>query len=1019
MRKFAFPALFCALAATAAEPPAVFWASSPTRPGEHVLLGGGGWSEGEDLAVEIGGRRVKPDMVSRTGLVFGWPADLAQSVAEARVVGASGTSKPVVLNAPEVWWMQGDDHDASTPGGWLRVFGRALDFGGRAKVRLAGNGGTRELALTHRGTWDLAAEVPADLACGEYEVTVDSGLGAGAAVPAGRWKVAAAKPFWKETVFDIEDFGATPNDETDDGWAIAAALEAAKANGGGVVRIPRGSYCCGRTLELPPHTLLKGEGRDRSEIAWRDDPNPPTALILGSHSFGVEDLRLSAVSWCNGIMASHVDPNVGGLICDWGIRTHDVSVRRVRLHFVSDYYRCNYNAADMWNRFKSNYGAALRLRAVSRCVIEDTEIYADKRARYYDVDGEYIRFVRSSVSGTGSTWCVLGGDRVIFEGNTGFNVTYSVNNCSRRVFWGRNRTRDVYTNDREGITTDGRITAFASRRLKKGETYPPGATSALSNGLLNATADGTRMKLEWDPRYFTPGGGKQASSDWVGYTVLIASGRGTGQSRTITAFPDWHTLETDRPWDIAPDATSGVCINAERRHLLFVENEMEDVGPLMIFGGCNDVVIAGNRFRNATGATAFGLKYAGGMVPCWNVQFIGNVIEGCPSGRSRIGNLRDPIFEELTLNHVMRDNVVRSGGYVAASSMNGVTEGNVIAQADTGIGVFVRSPRTQFIGRNELDGVLCPLMGNARLALLSDAARKGLEDAKARLVSDLAKAGRTEMSCVKACRLLGFTVSGFPARGRARGSAVEVRVATNSTVTPRLTGARVTLKGVDGWLKGGASAELKPNDRGELAAVLPLSFVTNRPGLATYPAALELRGEGWTLATECELGAGARRTAGDWQVAYLPTNEFPQAAVRTVPFSKKDAWRIRLDELPPVPEGAAAVMLRTSFTLGRELDMGFNRMDDYTDVYLDGKPLIPRMRRDWFWRNSDLTLRLDAGRHELTLIRLLKPEKAPRANEDDLRLQWWVPVALRPGDISFEVGCNPQKTKTFSAAVKN
>ena len=126
-RMIGFGAAFFAgaLAATAAETPAVFWASSPTRPGEHVLLGGGGWDEGEDLAVEIGGRRVKPDMVSRTGLVFGWPADLAQSVAEARVVGASGTSKPVVLNAPEVWWMQGDDHDASTPGGWLRVFGRA------------------------------------------------------------------------------------------------------------------------------------------------------------------------------------------------------------------------------------------------------------------------------------------------------------------------------------------------------------------------------------------------------------------------------------------------------------------------------------------------------------------------------------------------------------------------------------------------------------------------------------------------------------------------------------------------------------------------------------------------------------------------------------------------------------------------------------------------------------------------------------------------------------------------------
>lgn len=1001
-RMIGFGAAFFAgaLAATAAETPAVFWASSPTRPGEHVLLGGGGWNEGEDLAVEIGGHRVKPDMVSRTGLVFGWPADLAQSVAEARVVGASGASKPVSLNAPEVWWMQGDNHDASTPGGWLRVFGRALDFGGRARVRLAGNGGTRELRLTHRGTWDLAAEVPADLACGEYEVTVDSGLGAGAAVQAGRWKVAAAKPFWKETVFDIEDFGATPNDETDDGWAIAAALAAAKANGGGVVRVPRGRFRCGRLLELPPHTLLKGEGRDRSEIAWRDDPNPPPALILGSHSFGVEDLRLSAVAWRNGIATGMADLRVAGLDGTWKTRTHDVSIRRVRLHFVSDFYRSMYNADDMWNRFTKDNGAALRLRAVSRCVIEDTEIYADKKARFYDVDGEYVRFVRSSVSGTGDTWCVLGGDRVIFEGNTGFNVTYSVNNCSRRMFWGRNRTRDVYTNNREGITTDGRITAFFSKQRKKGDKLPPGASPTAAKGLVSATADGTRMKLEWDPRCFSVYGGDKGCRKWVGYTVAIASGRGAGQSRTITAFPDWHALEVDRPWDVAPDATSGICINAERRRIMFVENELQDVGPLMIFGGGNDVVIAGNRFRNASGAFGFGLNYQGGMIPCWNVQLVGNVIEGAVEGYARIGNNMTPSFDELTLNQVCRDNVVKSGGHISAAGMNGVIEGNAVTRSDTGIAVYGRTPRTQFIGSNDVSGVIRPYIGHFAQATMSDAARKVIADEKAATVAALAKAGRTEMSGVKAFRMLGLKPRAIPVR-RNGGRAIEFRLEENKLITPKLTGGRVTLKGVDGWLKG-ASAELKRGDRDYLCGVFPLAVVTNRPGSATYPVTVEIAGEGWTLVTDFEAGSDSRRNVDAWDLAYLPDNALPKAAVKTVPFRQKEGWRLPLAELPPAPEGMTAFLLRTSFTLGRDLDMGFVRKDDYTDVYLDGKPLIPRQRRDWIWRSSELTLCVPAGHHELTLIRELKPKPVPRASETDLRVQWWVPGALRPGDIIFD-----------------
>ena len=48
--------------------PSVDWVSSPVRPGDHVLLQGGNWNS--NVVVEIGGRRVKPDWVTDSGLVF-------------------------------------------------------------------------------------------------------------------------------------------------------------------------------------------------------------------------------------------------------------------------------------------------------------------------------------------------------------------------------------------------------------------------------------------------------------------------------------------------------------------------------------------------------------------------------------------------------------------------------------------------------------------------------------------------------------------------------------------------------------------------------------------------------------------------------------------------------------------------------------------------------------------------------------------------------------------------------------
>ncbi len=66
--------------------------------------------------------------------------------------------------------------------------------------------------------------------------------------------------------FNILDYGATADDESDDTLAIRECFEACHEAGGGVVVIPAGTYLVSRQasespiLELPSRTLIRGEG---------------------------------------------------------------------------------------------------------------------------------------------------------------------------------------------------------------------------------------------------------------------------------------------------------------------------------------------------------------------------------------------------------------------------------------------------------------------------------------------------------------------------------------------------------------------------------------------------------------------------------------------------------------------------------------------------------------------------------------------------------------------------------------
>ena len=150
-------------AGTSSAGPQVFWASDPVRPNETVLLQGNDFgsaavvevSRWDDAMVtaptaEVEAKswtRVPVLQASDCSLKFVVPADWKMGVFACRVTAGGATSAPVLVNAPDPWWVQGDRGASATPGGWLRIFGKSLSFAcrrvGEAR-ETSSNGALRE-----------------------------------------------------------------------------------------------------------------------------------------------------------------------------------------------------------------------------------------------------------------------------------------------------------------------------------------------------------------------------------------------------------------------------------------------------------------------------------------------------------------------------------------------------------------------------------------------------------------------------------------------------------------------------------------------------------------------------------------------------------------------------------------------------------------------------------------------------------------------------------------------------------
>ena len=102
------------------------WVSHPLRPGETAIVSGGALSNASNVTLTTASGKqcnLKAFDSSSDGAALKFTMPAATSI-EAYDLSIDGASLPI--NLPEAWWWQGDAGHTSTPGGWVRVFGRSI-----------------------------------------------------------------------------------------------------------------------------------------------------------------------------------------------------------------------------------------------------------------------------------------------------------------------------------------------------------------------------------------------------------------------------------------------------------------------------------------------------------------------------------------------------------------------------------------------------------------------------------------------------------------------------------------------------------------------------------------------------------------------------------------------------------------------------------------------------------------------------------------------------------------------------
>ena len=266
--------------ASTAAPPVIFWNSEGQLKNSTVLaLGGGLTGAAVTVCHDLAHTSCQPATVLQSseasihfvlpiaGSAAAWFQACSPTSRETAAVEHHGTAAACsswrAVNSPDVWWTVGDEsHNASataTPGGWLRVYGRAIGFSadgscasantthphpavaGATAVTLTpvvGTGGALKIPAHSASCYEATFAIPRSALAGAYALEVTNGL-PDATTSITHDLVPLSVTLRDPAPWPTKQFPVSAGSSVQ---TIADALAAAAAAGGGVVTLAAGTW---------------------------------------------------------------------------------------------------------------------------------------------------------------------------------------------------------------------------------------------------------------------------------------------------------------------------------------------------------------------------------------------------------------------------------------------------------------------------------------------------------------------------------------------------------------------------------------------------------------------------------------------------------------------------------------------------------------------------------------------------------------------------------------------------------
>jgi hypothetical protein len=548
-----------------------------------------GADEGTDTTVWVCGatsggtnalRQARIWRATNNSIVATLPDDIPFGMYLVWVENNLGVSAPICLNRTTPKWV-GPMGSTADPGATKRVFGRNMSYDhgtttSYVHIQPAGGGEFTSCAVTKVDPYSVEFTVPSDTPLGSYKVFVHNGHGG-----AYGWGDALDLVVTAPWVRGSAEVTLSPSGG-DDTVAIRNAVNSmASQPGGGTVKLSAGDFTISGSIELKAKVALRGAGINATNLQLKGTGSWGSALYASGDYVAISDMTMHEFA------GSFVRPNNMITLTDtsWTGVNEFTSLKSVRV--IAD------NSPIDYRRTGQMVGAL--------CEVSDCEFY-----RELDMVGDswahdntfYGDFYYSSESGA-----ALHGERNVFEYNHCETKSWPVGPNSNRNYsefltWDQicslvwcKRVALTYTSQSYVANNTAKDVAV---QQGKGEmllyhTFPAQWWGqVLSNTGLTLTLrtdgkiDDQVMSIDNYDTTLPPlvGGGATIPNSWQWWTggaprhAVIIAGRGIGQARRVTdSGITSNTLTVERPWRVAPDATSKIIFTGQYNGNMVYNND--------------------------------------------------------------------------------------------------------------------------------------------------------------------------------------------------------------------------------------------------------------------------------------------------------------------------------------------------------------------------------------------------------------------------------------------------------------